>query len=110
MNVLQVLSITAGAIGIIGVVGGIVGYFAKSRGDSIIEYQAREITLRDGTIARLEKDNAALTAKSNSQAEQIETLKGLAQGSPELRKVSQELARLTTAIYESLRIDNDKRV
>jgi hypothetical protein len=91
---MQLLAIAGTILGLVGLAGGVVGYFAKSRGDSIIEYQAREISLRDGTIARLEKDNAALVAKSNSQAEQIITLTGLAQGSPQLLKLTDEIKNL----------------
>lgn len=97
---MQLLAIAGTILGLVGLAGGVVGYFAKSRGDSIIEYQAREISLRDGTIARLEKDNAALLAKSNSQAEQIATLTGLAQGSPELVKLAGEIKSLTSAFTE----------
>lgn len=94
---MQLLAIAGTILGLVGLAGGVVGYFAKSRGDSIIEYQAREISLRDGTIARLEKDNAALTSKVESQAEQIVTLTGLAQGSPELVKLAGEIKTLTSA-------------
>lgn len=91
---MDVLTIAGSVLGFVGLAGGAVGYFAKAKGDSIIAYQAREIELRDGTIARMEKDNAALTAKCDSQAEQIQTLKGLAQGSPQLVKLTNEIKGL----------------
>lgn len=91
---MQLFAIAGTILGLIGLAGGIVGYFAKSRGDSIIEYQAREITLRDGTIARLEKDNAGLNSKVESQAEQIVILTGLAQGSPQLIELTREVKNL----------------
>lgn len=91
---MELLTIAGTVLGLTGLAGGAVGYFAKAKGDSIIAYQAREIELRDGSIARLEKDNAALVAKCDSQAEQIETLKGLAQGSPQLVKLTNEIKGL----------------
>lgn len=91
---MDLLAIAGSIFGVVGIAGGAVGYFAKAKGDSIIAYQAREIELRDGSIARLEKDNAALSAKCDSQAEQIETLKGLAQGSPQLVKLTNEIKGL----------------
>jgi hypothetical protein len=99
---MEILSIVGGIFGIVGLAGGVAGYFAKSKGDSIIAYQAREIELRDGSITRLEKDNAALTAKSDSQTEQIEVLKGLAQGSPQLVKLTGEIKNLIKVVDKSL--------
>ncbi len=84
----DILSIATTVLGLVGLSGGAAGYFAKSRGDSIIAYQAKELELADRENKRLENANAALTAKSNSQAEQIETLTGLAQGSPQLAKLT----------------------
>lgn len=95
---MDILAIAGTILGLVGLAGGAAGYFSKSRGDSIIAYQAREIELRDGTIARLEKDNAALSAKSDSQTEQIETLKSLAQGSPQLIALTEEIKGLVNYI------------
>lgn len=102
MDVINIFSIV---VGVAGSIGGAVGYFAKGRGDSIIAYQAKEIELRDGTIARLEKDNAALTATNTAQKEQIEVLTGLAQGSPQLTKLTEEIKKLIVLMTK-----RDKRV
>ncbi len=64
------LSIFATVIGLLGLSGGAVGYFAKSRGDSIIKYQAVELDLRDKAIARLEKDLAAANTKNDTLEKQ----------------------------------------
>lgn len=85
MDGLALLALAGTIAGLVGIAGGAVGYFKSSRGNAIIAYQAKEIELRDGTIARLEKDNAALSATRDSQQGQIETLKELAQGSPQLK-------------------------
>lgn len=92
----NVITLFTTIIGVTGLIGGAVGYFAKGRGDSIIAYQAKELELRDGTIARLEKDNAALTATNQAKAEQIEVLTSLAQGSPQLVKLTDEIKKLVT--------------
>lgn len=94
----DILSIAAGVLALVGVVAGLVGYFAKAKGDSIIAYQAREIELRDGTIARLEKDAAACNAERDRLKEENATLKELAQGSPQLIALTQEIKGLPEAI------------
>lgn len=93
---MDVITVFTTIVGVAGLIGGAIGYFAKGRGDSIIAYQAKELELRDGTIARLEKDNAALTATNTAQKEQIEVLTGLAQGSPQLVKLTDEIKKLIT--------------
>lgn len=90
----EILSIFAVILGIVGLAGGAAGYFGKARGDAIIKYQAEEIELRDGTIARLEKDNARTTAERDRLLQENETLRGLAQGSPKLDKLVKEVAKL----------------
>lgn len=92
------LGIFAGVIGIVGLAGGAVGYFAKARGDSIIEYQAKELDLRDQTIKRLELDTTALRQERDTLKEQNTTLTGLAQGSPELAKLTSQIKRLVTIV------------
>lgn len=98
MNVSQILTIISWIIGIIGLSGGAVGYFAKSRGDAIIAYQAKEIELRDGTIARLEKENAALLREKDILKEQNLKLGELAQGSPKLAEVTIQIKALAQAV------------
>ena len=98
MDVTQLLAIAGYAVGFIGFAGGAVGYFAKGRGDSIISYQSNEIQLRDGTIARLEKEKAALTAERDALKTQKTELINLAQGSPQLVKVAKEIKSLTDQV------------
>lgn len=91
---MDILAIAGTVFGIVGIAGGATGYFKSSRGDKIITYQAREIELRDGSIARLEKDNAALGAERDRLKEENATLKQLAQGSPQLVKLTSEIKSL----------------
>lgn len=91
-------------IGFVGLLGGAAGYFKASRGDSIIKYQATEISLRDGKIANLEKDLAKVTEQCTSkdttieeQKKHIAYLQKLGQGSPQLKK-------LTTAIENQTKV------
>lgn len=96
------------AIGIIGIAGGIAGYFGKSRGDSIITYQATEISLRDSTIKRLEAEVVSLESENRLLREQNKTLKGLAQGSPELVKLTAEIKALTVAVVKGMSLNKKK--
>ena len=95
---MNVLSLSATVFGIVALVGGAAGYFKASRGDSIIKYQATEINLRDGKISNLEKDLASIRQQLDAkdeiakmQDDHIKNLRRMAQGSPQLE-------RLTTAI------------
>lgn len=100
MNALQILS---SVLGVLGLAGGSVAYFAKNRGDSIITYQSKEIELRDGTIARLEKDNSALTREVETLREANGVLKQLAQGTPELKKLTKEVSTLSDKVIKHLK-------
>lgn len=95
---MNVETILATAITIIGLAGGAAGYFGKSRGDSIIKYQANEISLRDGTITRLEKDNSALLAENTLLKSHNEKLWSRAQGSPQLKTVNKTVGALSKAV------------
>lgn len=85
------LSLLMLVLGVIGLAGGAVGYFAKGRGDSIIAYQSNEIQLRDGTIARIEKENTELKASKEQLEKHVEYLQNLSQGSPELKKLTRAI-------------------
>lgn len=87
-----------GALSIFGILGGGYGYFVKSRGDSIIKYQAIEIQNRDGRINFLEKEIAAITAERDSLKEQVVVLTNLAQGSPQLVKLTTEIKNLVKVV------------
>ena len=91
---MDVLPILATIFGIVGAAGGAVGYFAKGRGDSIIAYQAKEIELLKSDNFRLENSNTALTTERDSLLRENETLKGLAQGSPQLKDFGKQLKEL----------------
>jgi hypothetical protein len=80
------------SVTVIGLTGGAVGYFGKSRGDSIIKYQ----------IARLEKDNSALHAENNLLKDQNAKLSDLAQGNPQLKALTAAVETLTTVINAKL--------
>lgn len=86
----------------IGLVGGGAAFFGKSRGDSIIKYQTNEITLRDGTITRLEKDVAALTSENKVLKDQNNKLGELAQGSPQLETLTKAVENLTKVVKAKL--------
>lgn len=95
---MDVLSLSATVFGIVALAGGAAGYFKASRGDSIIKYQATEIDLRDGKIGNLEKDLASIRQQLDAkneiakrQDDHIKNLQRMAQGAPQLK-------RLTTAI------------
>lgn len=82
-----------------------MGYLKASRGDTIIKYQTVEIELRDRKIAVLEKDNASVTAERERLLQENAYLKDLAQGSPELRKLTAAIENQTRVIGRML----DKR-
>lgn len=92
------LGLFAVAIGLVGVAAGAVGYFAKGRGDSIIEYLTKENSVVKDANAGLEKTLAARTAERDSLQRENDTLKSLAQGSPELVKLTSEIKRLVAAV------------
>lgn len=102
---MDVLSISATIFGVVAIAGGAAGYFKASRGDSIIKYQATEITLRDGTITNLKTDLAAATQSSDAKDETINELRKhnaylqkLGQGSPELKKLAGVQEKLIQSI------------
>lgn len=95
---MEILSLFAVAFGIIGFAGGAVGYFAKGRGDSIIQYQSKQNELLKDDNARLEKALAAETAKRESAEAENVRLVSLAQGSPQLVKLTNEIKNLVKEI------------
>lgn len=103
------LSIFATVLGIVGLSGGAVGYFAKGRGDSIIKYQAIEIQNRDGTIATLKDENTILKAEAAAKDEALKQLQNhnsylqkLAQGSPQLAKLTKAIENQTKMLSNVL--------
>lgn len=95
---MEILPLFAVAFGIIGFAGGAVGYFAKGRGDSIIQYQSKQNELLKDDNARLEKALTAATTKSEALEAENARLIGLAQGSPQLIKLTNEIKNLVKEI------------
>jgi hypothetical protein len=92
----------AGAFGLVGLVGGLVGYFAKGRSDAIIKAQAELIDVRDKQIGDFKESNAALSSENKVLAQQNETLTGLAQGSPQLIALTQEIKNLPKSLTATI--------
>jgi hypothetical protein len=91
-------------LGIAGITGGATGYFAKSRGDTVISLQGKEIESLERTNAQLEKDKVALSVERDSLKIQNDGLILKIQGSPELAKIVKEIHSLT----EQLKVSNGK--
>lgn len=104
---MELFALAGTILAIVGIAGGSAGYFKSKRGDAIIAYQAREIELRDGTIARLEKDNIAVSTERDSLKEQNATLKELAQGSPQLKLLTTAQEK-TNRLLQALLKDREK--
>ena len=97
---MDAISIFATLLGVVGLAGGAVGYYGKSRGDTIIKYQAEEITLRDGRVTYLEKELEATVRERDSLKEQNVTLTSLAQGSPQLTALTQQITELIKVVTQ----------
>lgn len=92
MNVFQLLTVL---LGIAGMAGGAAGYFAKSRGDTIISLQGKEIEYWKDKATQLEKDFAAVQAERNSVKQLNVSLMDEARGNPQLAKLSKEVKILS---------------
>ncbi len=57
---MDVLQIIAYITGVAGFVAGLLGYYGKARGDSIIEYQSKTIASQKDYISTLESDKRVL--------------------------------------------------
>lgn len=91
---MDTISILATVLGIAGIAGGASGYFAKSRGETIISLQGKEIEYWKDRATQLEKDNAAITANRDALKQENQRLVRLAQGSPQLAKLAKEIKDL----------------
>jgi len=100
---MNAISLLATILGIIAIGGGVTAYFGKSRGDSIIRYQAEEMELKQGTIARLKEENAALASENTSLKTQMERMERLVQGSPQLIKMTSEIKNLVQEVAKLTR-------
>lgn len=95
---MNVISILLSAFGIIGVAGGAAGYFKASLGNSVIKGQAELINTRDLKLADQDKMIVALQSENKVLVEQNQTLKALAQGAPQLKKLTTSIEKLIKAI------------
>ncbi len=97
---MEILTIIGFAVGIIGLAGGGAGYFKSQRGESIIRLQATEIDTLTGIKSRLETEKAAVVAERDRYAEENVTLKELAQGSPQLIKLTAAIEKNSTILQK----------
>lgn len=95
MDGLQLLTII---FGVAGMAGGAAGWFAKSRGDTIIELQGKEIAYWKDHSAELEKTNTALLTERDALTRENNRLWEKAQGSDQLAKLAQQIKRLVEKI------------
>jgi len=82
----------------VGGLAGFIGYYGKARGDSIIAYQAKDITALKSLNDTLESEKATLIAERDSYKRERDVLAELAQGSPQLVKLTQQVANLARAV------------
>ena len=83
---------------IAGIAGGASGWFAKSRGDTIITLQGKEIEYWKDRATALEKDLTAATSQRDSLKGENERLWARAQGSAQLTKLAKEIKSLVSYI------------
>lgn len=100
---MDVLSIFATAFGLLGFAGGAVGYFAKGRGDAVIDYQAKQLELYKDDNSRLEKALTSATTERDSLLRERQTLKELAQGSPQLEKLTRAIDNQTRILSKAFK-------
>lgn len=95
---MNVTSLLTTAFAVVAIFGGAAAYFGKSRGDSIIQYQADELGINKDTIARLQADNQTLHTQVTTLQSQIVTLTSIAQGSPQIASLKKEIRRLVKEV------------
>jgi len=100
---MEILPIAGGILGLVGLAGGAAGYFKAARGNAIIDLQATEINTLTGKSNRLEKDMAAVSAERDRLKEENGTLKELAQGSPQLIKLTEAVEANTKVIADYIK-------
>jgi len=107
---ITVFSFVAIAIGLLASFAGGIGFFKAKRGDSIIKYQDKEIENYRIKIGELEKDAVANAAQKQALEdanqklqENVDFLKDLKQGSPQLRTLTEAInnqTKLISKIFE----------
>ncbi len=97
MDVGQILTI---AFGIVGSAGALYAYFRKSAGDSTIKYQADSIDALTTSNTTLREQNAALISQNETLKQSNTVLQGLAQGSPKLTELAEQIKELVQVIKE----------
>jgi len=107
---MDVLPIAATSIGIIVGLGGTAGFFAKSKGDSIIAYQSTELQLRndkikdlEGQIATLQTEQAASKASAERLKIEADRLATLAQGNPQLEALTKAITAQSKSQAKALK-------
>lgn len=92
------VSLLATILGIVGFAGGAAGYFAKSRGDTIISLQGKEIEYWKDRATQFEKDNAKLIVERDTLKQQNDKLWQRAQGVPQLKELTAQIKELVVYI------------
>lgn len=89
------------AIAIVGVLAGVTGYYGKTRGDTVIALLKEEIDhyVRENGV--LKEENASIKSSETAKSEQIATLTKLAQGSPQLIKLTNEIKELVKIVRKA---------
>lgn len=87
--------------GAAGMAGGATGFFAKSRGDTIIELQGKEIAYWKDRATELEKVNTAVATERDSLKKENTRLWSKAQGSDQLAKLTAQIAELVRQIKKN---------
>ena len=114
-QVITVFSFVAIAVGLLASFAGGIGFFKAKRGDSIIKYQDKEIEIKNTKILEQEKDLIAAAAREKALTESkeklegdIEFLKSLKQGSPQLKLLTEAVNNNTTLINKWLEKETSK--
>lgn len=95
MDGLQIFSVI---FGFAGLAGGATGFFAKSRGDTIIHLQGKEIAYWKDKATELEKINSAIASERDTLKRENAKLWSKAQGSSQLIKLTAEIKNLVKTI------------
>lgn len=109
------IGLFATIFGLVGLLGGAAGYFKASRGDSIIKYQTIEINnLRtkvsdqEKEIAKCNDANSSKDAVIEEQKNHISYLQKLAQGSPQLKKLTAAIENQTKIFTKYMEVKERK--
>lgn len=99
---MDVISILATIVGLAGAAGGAAGFYKSARGKAVIELLTTENDALSKSNARLEKERDVARAERDALAKRNEELVGLAQGSPQLEKLTSAIENQTQVIKAAL--------